>query len=82
MRQVNEPGLKTNLDLSPCEFSPIPGPHHEVGDGVGVGRRQFPHAVVGHGPHAQHSLLLEHPAGQGDGQLVIPRLRVPAEEGR
>lgn len=57
-------------------------PYHEIGDGVGIGRREFPHAVVGHGSDAQHSLFLEHPAGQGNGQLVITRLRVPTEEGR
>lgn len=91
----NEPGPIHSSDLSqipfpkqlPCPLLPAPwlqagSPYHEVSDGVGIGRRKFPHAVVGHRSDAQHPLLLEHPAGQGDGQLVITGLRVSADGGR
>lgn len=39
--------------------------YHQVSDSVGVGRGHLAHSVMGHRPHSEDTLLLEHPAGEG-----------------
>lgn len=54
-----------NLAKTYCAPAPPPSSYHKVGDSVGIGRGRLAHPMVGHRPHTEDTLLLEHPAGEG-----------------